>query len=102
MWICDLEPQIPETAGMSAADHLAALERHGVRPDLVLYDPAARLHFTPQQLAALHLPGLARKLMSADTGRHDPALLAVAFAELFSGGVQALSRRRSPRELFPG
>ena len=102
VWVCDLEPQIPETAGMSAADHLAALERHGVRPDLVIYDPAARLHFTPQQLATLDLPGLARSLMSADTGQHDPTLLAAAFADLFSGGVQAPSRRRSPRELFPG
>ena len=100
VWICNLEPQIPETAGMSAADHLAALKRHGVRPDVVLYDPAARLHFASSELAALDLPGLARPLMSADPGRHDSALLAAALGDLFYGAAPGPIAPRSHGELF--
>ena len=100
VWICDLEPQIPETAGMSAADHLAALERHGVRPDVVLYDPAARLHFAFSELAALDLAALARPLMSADPGRHDPALLAAALGDLFYAAAPDPIAPRSHGELF--
>ena len=85
LWLCNLEPQIPETSGMSANDHLAALRRHGVRVDLVLYDPAARLTFTAAQLASLDLPAVAHPLMSADPGRHDPSLLAAALDDVFSG-----------------
>jgi uncharacterized cofD-like protein len=91
IWICNLEPQIPETAGLAASDHLLALRRHGLRIDYVLYDPAAALHFTPSQLAALDLPGLPRPLMSTNPGRHDPALLSAALRELFSGARPALT-----------
>jgi len=83
LWICNLAPQIPETAGMSAADHLAALRRHAVRVDRVLYDPAATLHFTAPELVTLDLDWLARPLVSSHPERHDPALLADAFRELF-------------------
>jgi uncharacterized cofD-like protein len=100
IWICDLEPQTPETADMSAVDHLAAIERHGVRPDFVLYDPAAGLHFTSSELAALGLPGLARPLMSAASGRHDPALLAAALRDAFDAAGPRLVSPRSRRELF--
>jgi uncharacterized cofD-like protein len=84
LWICNLTPQIPETAGMSAADHLAALRRHAVRVDRVLYDPAAALHFTPSELITLDLNWLARPLVNNHPDRHDPALLADALRELFS------------------
>lgn len=86
LWICDLEPQLPETAGMSAADHLAALRRHDVRVDMVLYDPWAQLHFTRRGLAACELPGVARRIARAGRGRHDPALLSAALRDLFGAG----------------
>jgi 2-phospho-L-lactate transferase/gluconeogenesis factor (CofD/UPF0052 family) len=84
-WICNLEPELNETASMSAPDHLAALRRHGVRVDTVLYDPAARVRFVPEQLAAERLNGLARALASAHPGHRDPVLLSRALQELFSG-----------------
>ncbi len=41
VYVCNLRPQIPETAGYGVGDHVAALERHGIRPDVVLYDPSS-------------------------------------------------------------
>lgn len=87
LWVCNLEPQFPETADLSARDHLHALRRHGVRVDRVLYDPSARLNFTRVELAALGVPGMSHPLVSADPGRHDPILLAAALHDLFSGAV---------------
>lgn len=40
VYVCNLNPQIPETAGYDVADHVSALERHGLVPDVVLYDPS--------------------------------------------------------------
>jgi uncharacterized cofD-like protein len=88
LWICNLEPQIPETAGMSAADHLNTLRNHGVRVDAALFDPAAPLHFTPAELEAIDIPALAYPLMGSVPGTHDPGLLAAALDDLFRGGVQ--------------
>lgn len=84
LWICNLAPQIPETADMSAGDHLAALHRHGVRIDTVLYDPGAGLRLTPTELATFGVRGVARRMVSGSAGRHEPALLSEALAELFS------------------
>jgi len=87
LWICNLEPEIPETAGMSAADHLSTLRSHEVRLDAVLYDPAAGLHFTACELAAAHLDGLAYPLVGADPARHDPVLLSAALRPLLTGAA---------------
>jgi uncharacterized cofD-like protein len=90
LWICNLEPQFPETAGMSAADHLGALRRHDVRVDTVLYDPRAPLHFTPPDLTGAHLPGLAYPLADTSGGRHDPQLLSAALTDVFAAGQARL------------
>lgn len=39
VYVCNLQPQVPETEGFGVADHVAALLRHGIDPDVVLYDP---------------------------------------------------------------
>jgi uncharacterized cofD-like protein len=83
LWICNLEPQRPETDAMSAAEHLQTLRSHGVRVDAALFDPAATLHFTPRELEAAEIPALPHSLTSAVPGRHDPALLSAALRELF-------------------
>lgn len=100
VWICNLEPQTPETADMSAADHLAALRNHGVRVDAVLFDPAATLHFTPHQLEAAHVRALAYPLLSSVHGRHDPVLLGAALHDLFEGGFSYGGVTRSRLERF--
>lgn len=40
VYVCNLRPQYPETAGFSADDHLLALLRHGVGVDVMVADPA--------------------------------------------------------------
>ena len=82
VWICNLEPEAIETAGMTARDHLAALRRHGVRVDAVLYDPGAKLHFEAERLACEGLEPLPRFLRSIHQGVHDPALLSMALEEI--------------------
>jgi uncharacterized cofD-like protein len=60
-YVCNLAPQIPETAGYDAAAHVRALHLHGVDPDVVVDDPA----------------------LARPNGRaHDPKLLAVRLAAL--------------------
>jgi hypothetical protein len=99
IWICNVEPQIPETSGMSAADHLETLRRHGVRVDAALFDPAATLNFTPGELEAAGVLALAYPLLGTVPGRHDPMLLAAALDDLFSGHPS--SPARSEPEHFP-
>ena len=41
VYVANLRPQIPETAGYSLQDHVDALAIHGVRPDVVLVDRAS-------------------------------------------------------------
>ena len=61
VFVCNLQPQTPETAEYTATDYLAALDAHGIRPDEVIDDHALAL----------------------DGGRtHDPKRLAAALAAL--------------------
>ena len=76
VYVCNLRPQVPETAGYEVADHLGALQAHGVDPDVVVWDPAGMAPgaiATPSRAAALCRPG-------ADG--HDPAKLAALLADL--------------------
>lgn len=91
--VVNLRPQMNETAGMTVADHLAALARHGIRPHLGLVDhrfvdtgdlPAVDLlKATPAAFDGLsgHEPVLvSAQLADADTATHDPDLLASALS----------------------
>ncbi len=76
VYVCNLRPQVPETDGYDVAAHVAALERHGLHPDVVLYDPdvIGGAHDVPHAVAA----PLARP-----SGRaHDPELLGKALEGL--------------------
>ena len=74
VYVCNLRPQIPETAGYSVADHLDALARHGVPIDVALVDAAAQMTRGDVEGTVV--------LSGALTGRnpliHDPARLADA------------------------
>jgi len=92
VYVCNLNPQVPETVGYCVADHVRALERHGLIPDVVLYN-------ADQQSAGLGLTGLGltgesehvgpravRELVVNDSGMaHDPALLGAALEKLLVG-----------------
>ena len=41
VYVANLRPQVPETAGFDLQDHVDALARHGVSPDVVLVDAAS-------------------------------------------------------------
>jgi len=61
VYVCNLQPEIPETAGYDTAAHVAALTAHGLTVDAVLHDPA---------------------LARPDGLAHDPAKLATALRDL--------------------
>ena len=86
VWICNLKPENGETA----QDQLAALRRHGVRVDAVMYDPSATLHFAPEGLAGQGIDALPRQLAGSDPGVHDRQLLRKALTEYL--GSAATSR----------
>lgn len=76
VYVCNLRPQRSETTGYDVGAHVAALDRHGLRADVVLYDP----HTIGEA------PGVADALPAAlarSSGlAHDPHLLGKALAEL--------------------
>jgi uncharacterized cofD-like protein len=97
LWLCNLEPQQTETADMTAEDHLSALRNHGVRVDDVLYDPEAKLRFTPAMLARNRIAGFAWPLQAGRCAVHDPNLLGAALESLFGSQPSAFGtvvRRR--------
>lgn len=76
VYVCNLNPQIPETADYDVADHVAALERHGLVPDVVVYDPAT-------MSGAASLPGTVAAAVAKSSGlAHDAELLGAVLADL--------------------
>lgn len=80
--VCNLRPQVPETAGLDAADHLRAVLEHGGRADVFLYDPQGDLPADEGAIAALGAAPAAARVAAADRLAHDPAGLAVALRAL--------------------
>lgn len=82
VFVANLGPQLPETAGFAVCDEVAALARHGIPIDVVVADPARE----PDVGAALAEPIRARtSRVAAGGGRvHDPALLAGVLADLLA------------------
>jgi uncharacterized cofD-like protein len=89
VWICNLEPDAIETAGMAGDDHLAALRRHGVRVDAALFDPRAELHLDARQLEDDHVQAMPRPLLGPRRGVHDQGLLRAAIGELLGADDDA-------------
>ena len=76
VYVCNLGPQVPETAHYDAAAHVEALLSHGVEIDAVLCDH----RFAPR--AGLAVPVTIADLARDDGRGHDPARLAGALADL--------------------
>ena len=84
----NLSPEMGETAGMGAADHLRALAQHapGLRIDAVVADPSAVPDVGPviDQAEAMGARLLLRQVRTGDgAARHDPLRLAAAFRDVF-------------------
>jgi uncharacterized cofD-like protein len=76
VYVCNLRPQLPETAGYDVAAHVAALRAHGLDVDVVLCHPGS-----PSR-GRLDIECVERPVARPDGLGHDPALLAAALAEL--------------------
>lgn len=77
VYVCNLRPQVGETSGFGVADHVEALNRHGIRPNVVLYDPAT-------MAGAESVPGAIAATLALDgAATHDPALLGGALESVF-------------------
>lgn len=79
VYVCNLRPQIPETAGYDVAAHIAALQEHGVEVDVVLYDPSAGLRLGRPEVEVCQCP-----LAGPNGLVHDPARLANALSNLLT------------------
>ena len=82
LYVCNLHPQIPETAGYDVAAHLDALARHGIEVDVVLCDtssgmPAGSLGRGAAALVDVPLTG--QRALA-----HDPGKLAEALSRLLA------------------
>ncbi|MGH9021222.1 MAG: gluconeogenesis factor YvcK family protein [Acidimicrobiales bacterium] len=77
VYVANLRPQLPETADYDLADHVAALVRHGVTPDVVLVDE--RSPFAGQSCA---VPTVVADLARENGLAHDVQKLADAVAVL--------------------
>jgi uncharacterized cofD-like protein len=76
VYVCNLRPQQHETDGYRPVDHVAALARHGVQPEVVLVDPAC-------VGASEGVEGAREAPLAGPNGRvHAPDLLAAALAPL--------------------
>ena len=76
VYVCNLRPQLPETAGFDEADHLRALLDHGVAVDVMVAsgDPG------PDRVAGV--PVVRAPLARLDGGGHDPSALAAVLGRL--------------------
>lgn len=76
IYVANLREQIPETGGFTLQDHVDALERHGVRADVVLVDERSSFAHDPCQ-TTVHV----RDLATVTGLTHDVQKLASAVIE---------------------
>jgi hypothetical protein len=73
---------VPETAGLDAADHLAAVLAHGARVDRFLHQRDGLLSVDPVRIRSLGVEAVAADVARADGLAHDPERLALALRAL--------------------
>ena len=76
VYVCNLRPQLPETAGYDVAAHVDALRAHGLEVDVVLCHPGSL------PVGRLDVECVERPVARQDGSGHDPALLAAALEDL--------------------
>jgi uncharacterized cofD-like protein len=83
VYVCNLRPQLPETEGYGVAEHVAALRRHGVDVDVVLWDPSSGMKAGEAPVRVVGRPLAGRNGLV-----HDPEKLAVALADLLASAME--------------
>jgi uncharacterized cofD-like protein len=81
LWVANLE----FAAGDSLHDQLDALQRHQVRVDAVLFDPATDPGVDSDRLAAEGVEAIPRRLGAPATGEYSYELLGAALSEVLGG-----------------
>jgi uncharacterized cofD-like protein len=76
VYVCNLRPQIPETAGYDVAAHVDALRAHGLDIDVVLCHPDSL------RVGLVDVECIQRPVARPDGTGHDPVLLAAALEDL--------------------
>jgi uncharacterized cofD-like protein len=76
VYVCNLRPQIPETAGFDVGMHLTSLVEHGVTADVAIYDPSGI------SLGSPCIPVVETSLSRPNGMAHDPNKLADALSGL--------------------
>ncbi len=76
VYVCNLAPEVPETAGYRVVDHVEALRTHGLEVDVVVCHPGAL------DATGLDIACVARPVATASGTAHDPALLGRVLADL--------------------
>jgi len=79
VYVCNLRPQIPETAGYDVAAHVAALARHNVTVDVVVCDSIQGMAIGATAVPVRDVP-----LTGENAMVHSPARLAQALAGLLA------------------
>jgi uncharacterized cofD-like protein len=78
VYVCNLRPQLPETAGYDVAAHVDALRAHGLDVDVVLCHPDSL------PAGRLDVECVERPVARPDGTAHDPVLLAAALEDLIA------------------
>jgi uncharacterized cofD-like protein len=81
VYVCNLRPQDPETAGYDADAHLAALRAHDVPVDVVVCDPSTAVG-SPSGAGRGRVEVVTAAVAGPSGHSHDPALLAGVLEEL--------------------
>ncbi len=76
VYVCNLRPQDPETAGYDVAAHVEALLDHGIEPDVVVCDPRTLPLGRPAVAVAEH------PVANGTGASHHPGRLGLALAHL--------------------
>jgi uncharacterized cofD-like protein len=79
VYVCNLRPQMPETAGYDVAAHVEALTRHDVAIDVVLCDTSQGM-----ELGNVRLPVVDVPLHGENVLVHSPVRLAQALSDLLA------------------
>jgi hypothetical protein len=88
VYVCNLRPQLPETAGYTSADHLRAVLAHGVPVDVVVVDSGALDPAGPDEAllrgvaADAGIRVVVAELARPARGAHDPVKLGALLGAL--------------------
>jgi uncharacterized cofD-like protein len=80
--VANLRPQVPETAGLDATDHLEAVLEHGIRVDSFVYEEHGELAADPRRVAGWGVEPVPAQVARDDGLAHDPVRLALSLRAL--------------------